>query len=275
MQKLIVAANWKMNLDTEGSRSLAEGLKHQLSDCENLDLIDVVVCPPYVYLPVVAGALGGSEIKLGAQDVYFESNGAFTGEISVQMLKDAGCSHLFLGHSERRHIMGESDELVNKKVKAAVAGGLEVALCIGELLEERDRGQTELVIERQLRAGLAGVEAEQMDHIILGYEPVWAIGTGRTATPDQAQNVHVFIRELLADIFNENRAGNTRIAYGGSVKYNTVADMLAQPDIDGLLVGGESLKIDVFSNIVKESIRYAAYNCTAAGRHNSNLKTNK
>jgi triosephosphate isomerase len=198
--------------------------------------------------------LSSSAIAVGAQDVYFEPKGAFTGEISPAMLKDVGCTYVLCGHSERRHVLGESDDLVGKKVTASINGGLLPILCVGELLEERDAGKTEQVVERHLRTGLAGLGTEKMAAVTIAYEPVWAIGTGRTATPQQAQEVHQFIRGLLARMYSKDLAGQTRILYGGSVKPENAKELMAQADVDGLLVGGASLKADDFVKIIQAGV---------------------
>jgi triosephosphate isomerase len=195
-----------------------------------------------------------SRIALGAQNVYFEQKGAFTGEISTAMLKDVGCAYAICGHSERRHVIGENDELINKKVHAAILGGLLPILCVGELLEERKADKTADVVTRQLKKGLAGLSAEKMSAVTIAYEPVWAIGTGLTATPQQAQEVHALIRKVLSEIFDRKIAGDIRIQYGGSVKPDNAAELMGQQDVDGLLVGGASLKADDFVAIVKASV---------------------
>ena len=254
MRKLFIAGNWKMNLDAAGSQELASGLVHRLGGSSVAGKVDVAVCPAFVYLPVVQDALGNSEIGLGAQDVFYEGNGAFTGEISVAMLEDVGCRYAIVGHSERRHVIGEDDATVNRKVRAALAGGLEVILCIGELLEEREGGKTESVIERHLREGLKDVSAEEMAKVTVAYEPVWAIGTGKTATPDQAQEAHAFSRGILAELFGDAVAQKTRIQYGGSVKPENAAELMGQPDVDGALVGGASLKVDAFMGIIEAGV---------------------
>jgi len=213
--------------------------------------VDVAVIPPFVYLSAVGQAVSSSGVALGAQDVYFEAKGAFTGEISAAMLKDVGCTYVLCGHSERRHVLGESDELVNKKLMASLSGGLLPILCVGELLEERDASQTEQVVERQTRAGLAGLSAEKVSAVTIAYEPVWAIGTGRTATREQAQEVHAFIRKLLAEMYDEAVAQEMRILYGGSVKADNAEELMGQEDVDGCLVGGASLKADDFVQIIE------------------------
>ncbi|NLK41907.1 MAG: triose-phosphate isomerase [Planctomycetes bacterium] len=248
MRKPFIAGNWKMNTNSATAVALASGLVKEL---DSVDTVDVSVCPPFVYLQSVAAALSASNIALGAQDVFYESNGAFTGEISCEMLKDCSCSYVILGHSERRHIIGETDELINKKVKAAISGGLLPIFCVGELLEERDAGKTMEVVESQIRKGLDGLCKERVQAVTIAYEPVWAIGTGRTATPQQAQEVHAMIRGLLETLFDKNVAQAMRIQYGGSAKPSNTAELMVQPDVDGLLVGGASLKVADFSQMVK------------------------
>ncbi len=248
MRKPFIAGNWKMNTNSATAVALAAGVVNELQD---VDTVDVAVCPPYVYLQSVAAALSASNVALGAQDVYFEDNGAFTGEISCQMLKDCCCTYVILGHSERRHVLGETDELINKKLKAAIAGGLMPIFCVGELLEERDAGKTMDVVEGHIRKGLDGLCDERIQAITIAYEPVWAIGTGRTATPEQAQEVHAMIRQLIAAICDKSVADAMRIQYGGSAKPSNTAELMAQPDVDGLLVGGASLKAEDFSKMIK------------------------
>ena len=250
MRKPFVAGNWKMNTNSQTSVELVKCIA-----CGSVETagqsVTVAVCPPFVYLQAVAKALSSSNIAVGAQDIYFESDGAFTGEISASMLKDAGCSYCICGHSERRHIIGESDELINKKVTAAIAGGLLPILCVGELIEEREASQTNNVVTRQVKKGLAGLSVEKLRAVTIAYEPVWAIGTGLTATPEQAQEVHDFIRKLLAEMYDGELAEEIRILYGGSVKPNNAADLMSQKDIDGSLVGGASLKADDFLAIIQ------------------------
>ena len=248
MRKPFIAGNWKMNMDSESAVALASGLATEL---KGIDTVDVAVCPPYVYLPAVAGAINSSSIALGSQNVYFEEKGAFTGEISCAMLKDVSCAYAIIGHSERRHIMGESNELINKKVHAAISGGLLPILCCGELLEQREANETDAVNEKQIREGLAGVDAEKVLAVTIAYEPVWAIGTGKTATSEQAQEVHAKIRALLADMYSQEVADQIRIQYGGSAKPANTAELMACPDVDGLLVGGASLKVEDFSAMIK------------------------
>ena len=250
MRKPFVAGNWKLNQDSRSSVELAKGVAQGAAGTAGTE-VDVAVIPPFVYLQSVVRAVSSTGVVVGGQDVYFEPKGAFTGEISPGMLKDVGCIYVLCGHSERRHVIGETDELVGKKVTAAIGGGLLPILCVGELLEERDGGQMEQVVARQLKAGLAGLSADKMSAVTIAYEPVWAIGTGRTATPQQAQEVHKLIRGLLAEMYDDNLAQEVRILYGGSVKSSNAAELMAEQDVDGLLVGGASLKADEFVNIIE------------------------
>lgn len=253
MRKPFVAGNWKMNTDSNSGVSLAKSVADGSTEVAS-GSVDVAVCPPFVYLQTVAKTLGATNIAVGAQDIYFEQKGAFTGEVSSAMLKDVGCSYVLCGHSERRHVIGEQDELVNKKVKAAINGGLLPILCVGELLDEREASQTNEVVSRQIKGGLAGLSAEKVSAVTMAYEPVWAIGTGLTATPQQAQEVHKMIRELLADMYDSELAQEIRILYGGSAKPDNAAELMGEEDIDGLLVGGASLKADDFLAIVKAAV---------------------
>ncbi|MFQ6035245.1 MAG: triose-phosphate isomerase [Sedimentisphaerales bacterium] len=253
MRKPFVAGNWKMNTDSHSSVELAKRVASGSSQIAGHS-VTVAVCPPFVYLQSVAKALSASSVAVGAQDVYFETKGAFTGEISASMLKDIGCSFVLCGHSERRHVVGETDELINKKVTAAIVGGLLPILCVGELLAERDAGQTEQVVTRQLKNGLADLSVEKVSAVTIAYEPVWAIGTGRTATPQQAQEAHDFTRKLLAQMYNDRLAEEIRILYGGSVKPANAADLMRKPDVDGLLVGGASLNAEDFLAIIQAAV---------------------
>jgi len=253
-RKLFIAGNWKMNTCRAEAKALAAALKNNLGQT---DQVDLAVCPPFVYLPAVADELSGSGIDVGAQNLFYEDNGAYTGEISAEMLKDVGCRYVILGHSERRHVLGESDEWINRKIHKALAAGLDVIFCVGELLEQRQADQTLEVVARQVKIGLEGVSRTCSDGALLSerltvaYEPVWAIGTGQTATPDQAQDVHNKIRQLLGEIYDAALAQKMRIQYGGSVKPSNAAELLGEPDIDGALVGGASLKVDDFAGIVQ------------------------
>jgi len=248
MRKPFIAGNWKMNMNTTSAVSLASGLAKAL---EGVDSVDVAVCPPFVYLQAVAAALSASNIALGSQNVYFEEKGAFTGEISCDMLKDVCCTYAIIGHSERRHVMGERDELINKKISAAINSGLLPIFCVGELIEERKAGTTNKVVADQVKKGLEGICNERIQAVTIAYEPVWAIGTGLTATPEQAQEVHAMIRGLLAEMYGEDIAQTLRIQYGGSAKPGNTAELMRQPDVDGLLVGGASLKVEDFAAMVK------------------------
>ncbi|MGE5294287.1 MAG: triose-phosphate isomerase [Solirubrobacterales bacterium] len=250
MRKPFVAGNWKMNTDGRSSVELAQGVAKGASGLAG-EKVTVAVIPPFVYLQSVVQAVKSTGVAVGAQDLYIEPKGAFTGEISAAMLKDVGCNYVLCGHSERRHVLGESDEFVGKKVTAAISAGLMPILCVGELLSERDGGQTQAVVARNLKTGLAGLGADKMSAVTIAYEPVWAIGTGRTATPQQAQEVHLFIRGLLADMYSKKLAEETRILYGGSANAGNAKELMAQKDVDGLLVGGASLKVDDFVKIIQ------------------------
>jgi triosephosphate isomerase (TIM) len=247
MRRPFVAGNWKMNLDLASAVALADGLAKEADDAGS---VDMAVCPPSVYLEAVGKALAGSSIKLGAQNMYHEPKGAFTGEISAAMLKDLGCTYVILGHSERRHVLHESSEDVNLKVHAALEAGLVPIVCVGELITEREAEQTDAVIRRQFEGSLSGVSAQQMANVVIAYEPVWAIGTGKMATPQQAEDVHLGLRRLLVERYNGGVAESVRIQYGGSVKPDNAADLMSKPNIDGALVGGASLKVDSLMGIV-------------------------
>ncbi len=251
MRKKIVAGNWKMHNDLHDSKSLINGIVNGLQN-ENVHC-EVIVCPPYTSLSEAAGLLKGSIVRLGAQNMHFEDKGAFTGEISAAMLKSAGCEYVILGHSERRTIFNESDELINKKVKKAFSRGLKPIFCVGETLSEREGGVTNDVVKRQVIQGLLDVPEPDLTNMILAYEPVWAIGTGKTASPEQAQEVHAFIRSLIKDLYSEQAAGKMVIQYGGSVKPENAAELLSKNDIDGALVGGACLKPDSFLGIIKSA----------------------
>ena len=253
MKRPFVAGNWKMNTDSHSGVALAEAIASGSLHIAGQD-VDVAVIPPFVYLQAVTKALSASSIAVGAQDIYYESKGAFTGEISASMLKDIGCVYVLCGHSERRHVIGESDELVNKKVTAAINGGLLPILCVGELLGQRKDGKTNEVVTRQVKAGLAGLSVEKVSAVTIAYEPVWAIGTGLTATPQQAQEVHALIKQLLGQMYGDQLDENVRILYGGSAKPGNAADLCAQQDIDGLLVGGASLSADDFLAIIQAAM---------------------
>jgi len=253
MRKPFIAGNWKMNTDSDSAVRLADALALKSLSVE-IEAVSLAVCPPFVYLKDVVKAVSNSHIAVGAQDVFYEQNGPFTGEISTAMLKDIGCTYVLCGHSERRHVIGENDELVNKKVTTAISGGLLPILCVGELLEQRRAEKTVAVVTRQIRNGLAGLSPTKALAVTLAYEPVWAIGTGLTATPEQAQQVHTMIRQLIAELYDDSVAEEMRIMYGGSAKPGNAAALMEQPDIDGLLVGGASLKADDFAAIIDAAI---------------------
>lgn len=246
-RKAMMAGNWKMHMTISEACKLAEDVAQQ---CKKYDDREVLLAPTYTALSDVAAAIREDDIIVSSQNVCWEEKGAFTGEISPVMVKDAGGSAAIIGHSERRQIFGESDQLINKRLRGALDFDLLGVLCIGETLEEREAGKTFEVLETQVREGLAGVEAGQMEKVVLAYEPVWAIGTGKTASKEQAQEAHAFIRQLIANIYEKNIAEQTRILYGGSVKPTNVDELMAQPDIDGALVGGAALDADSFGRII-------------------------
>ncbi|MDH3718715.1 MAG: triose-phosphate isomerase [Planctomycetota bacterium] len=243
MRTPFIAGNWKMNTDRASAVELATAIAEKAGQFSGVDL---AVCPPSVYLDAVAAALAGSAVALGAQNMYHEPSGAFTGELSAAMLLDIGCRYVILGHSERRHVLGETDQDVNRKLHAALAAGLTPIVCVGELLQQRQAGQTQEVIAQQFAGSLDGLSPQQASQTVIAYEPVWAIGTGQVATPQQAEEVHVDLRKLLAERYNTAVAEAVRIQYGGSVKPDNAAELLAQPNIDGALVGGASLEADSF-----------------------------
>ena len=250
MRKSFVAGNWKMNLNRAEALALAGGLAQKAGQFGN---VEVGVIPAFVYIDAVKGAVkdaAGGAIGVGAQDAYFEKNGAYTGEVSTSMLTDLGVKYVLVGHSERRHILGETDAVCNKKVHAVLATNMTCILCVGEQLEERKANETFNVCRTQLVEGLKGIDKSKAGQIVIAYEPVWAIGTGLTATKEQAQEVHAFIRGELAKIFDKATADGIRIQYGGSVKASNAAELMSQPDVDGALVGGASLKVDEFMGII-------------------------
>ena len=248
MRRFFVAGNWKMNETVAEAEAL---VKAMLPELEKYESVDTAVCPSYLAVPAVAGLCKGSSLKVGAQNVYWEESGAYTAEVAPKMVAEL-CDYVIVGHSERRKFFGETDETVNRRLKAALGAGLLVIVCVGETLEENEAGQTEAVVSRQLRQGLADITSEQAASITIAYEPVWAIGTGRAATPEDANHVHKdVIRPLLIEMFGKERAESMRIQYGGSIKPNNAAELFAMSDIDGGLVGGASLKADSFVDIVK------------------------
>jgi triosephosphate isomerase len=262
LRRPFVAGNWKMNLDLASARKLAVELRAGL---KGVPRIDIAVCPSFVYLYAVLEAIGGSTIRLGAQNCWAEANGAFTGEVSLGMIKEAGCDYVILGHSERRHtigpkdaggkVVGETDEMVATKCRAVIAAGLKPIVCVGETLAERDGNQTERVLSRQVKGSLDGVSAEQARKVVVAYEPVWAIGTGRNATSEQAQAAHRHIRTELGGLWGPRVADEIRIQYGGSVKPDNVGSLMQSPDVDGALVGGASLKAGDFLAIIEGCIK--------------------
>jgi len=247
-QKFVVG-NWKMHTTTVEAQQLARGVVDGLAVADH---VTVILCPPFPYLALVGDMLKGSRVALGAQNMYPEADGAFTGEVSPTMLRDLGCEYVILGHSERRHKLGESEQFINRKVVCALAAGLDVILCVGETLEQRESKQTEAVLDRQLSTGIAGVSGDDLSHLSIAYEPVWAIGNDEHhATPKQAHDAHLLIRRKLSEICGETWAHKMTIQYGGSVEPKNAAAFLGQPGIDGVLIGGASLKADEFLAITK------------------------
>jgi len=248
MRKKIIAGNWKMNKTVADALTLAEGIAADLADCTD---VEVVVCPPFTALKSVSDVLADTQIKLGCQNMSSEDDGAYTGEISHTMLKELFVKYVILGHSERREYYKETDFWVNKKVKKALEKNLRPIVCVGEKLEDREAGNTKKVVEAQVRGSLADITAEQFENVVVAYEPVWAIGTGKTATSEQAQEVHAFIRGIIRDMVGEKAAKGLRIQYGGSMKAANAKELLSQPDIDGGLIGGAALEARSFIDIVK------------------------
>lgn len=252
MRKKIVAANWKMNMTVAETSSFLEAFRLEVEDVTG---VEIVIAPPFTALAKLSELLGGSQkIRLSAQNMYFEKSGAYTGEISAAMLRELFVKYVIIGHSERRQIFGETDALIQKKVEAALASELKPILCVGETLEEREAGKEKEVLETQLRGGLAGISVEHFPDIVIAYEPVWAIGTGKTATSAQAQEAHAHVRAVLAELSDQSVSDKIRIQYGGSVKPANALELLSQPDIDGALVGGASLEPRGFAEIVKAGI---------------------
>lgn len=243
----VIAGNWKLFKSIGEAVALVEELKAKVSGTSG---VEIVVAPVFTALNRVAEAADGSLINVAAQDCFWEEEGAFTGEVAPKLLKDAGCSHVIIGHSERRQFFAETDITVNKKVKAAFLAGLKPIVCVGETLDERESEKTFEIIDTQIKNGLVGLTADQVSSLIIAYEPVWAIGTGKTASDDQAQEVHAFIRALISGLFDQSVSEKVRILYGGSVKPDNVKGLMTRPDVDGALVGGASLKADSFAAIV-------------------------
>lgn len=254
MRTPLIAGNWKMNTDSKSAAELAGGIASRAGEFNDVELL---VCPPSPYLTLVRNAIGDAAVGLGGQNMYQEASGAFTGETSPAMLTDIGAQYVILGHSERRHIFGESNEDVNKKTLAAFEAGLRPIVCVGEQLEEREAGKTADVIREQFDGSLANVSEEQIKLTVIAYEPVWAIGTGKVATPEQAEEVHADLRTQLTERYNAEIAGAVRILYGGSVKPDNAAELLGQPNIDGALIGGASLKVDDFLAIASAGVSVA------------------
>lgn len=252
MRPKVIAGNWKMYKDLGETAELLKGVTSAFPSLP--EEVQVIVCPPFTSLSLAAGLLKGSPIKLGGQNMSEFDEGAYTGEISGKMLKSAGCEYVILGHSERRAYFGETNELINRKAKKALVHGLRSIICVGETLQERESGKTAAVVELQVRGVLSGFSASEMEKVIIAYEPVWAIGTGKNATPQQAQEVHVLIRSLVRALSGESVAASLIIQYGGSVKPDNSADLLSQHDIDGALVGGACLKTDSFSSVVRSAM---------------------
>jgi len=247
MRKKIIAGNWKMHKTISESVDMVKALLPLVSGVKN---VDIVVCPTFTALNAVHEIIKNTNIALGAQNMWYEDKGAFTGEISPAMLKSAGCSYVILGHSERREIFKETNEMINKKIKKALSEKLLPILCVGEKLEEREKGITEAVVKDQIVNSLADISKEQCANIVIAYEPVWAIGTGKNATPEQANDVHKFIRQLIEKLYDKSLAQSIKIQYGGSVKPENVKQLMEQPDIDGALVGGASLEAESFKKLV-------------------------
>lgn len=255
MRRPLVAGNWKMNLDGARARELVAAIRAGLEAVGDGERVEVAVCPPAIYLFPIAQAIEGSPVQLGAQDLYYEPSGAFTGELSAQMVAETGAKYVIIGHSERRHTIGhlEDDRMINRKVKAARRVGLTPILCVGETLAERNAGQTLDVLTFQLTAGLVGVGVQDADQLVIAYEPVWAIGTGQNATPEQAQEAHAHLRGRLRELAGP-LADDVRILYGGSVKPDNAGAIMRQADVDGGLIGGASLKAESFLGIVRAAL---------------------
>ena len=248
MRRLLIAGNWKMNKGPAETESLLVALKEEIPEVP--ETIDVLVCPPMISIPTAKSTLQGYAANVGAQNVYFEDSGAFTGEVSLPMLKQAGVTHVIIGHSERRQIFGETDEMVNKKTIKARQENVIPVVCVGETLEQRNAGNHVDIVAAQVEKALDGISAKDLENVVIAYEPIWAIGTGETASPQQAQEMHAEIRQMLANQFDDEAAEQVRILYGGSMKPHNAEELLEQPDVDGGLIGGASLKADSFSAII-------------------------
>lgn len=251
MRTKIIAGNWKMNLNHKEAETLVKAILPKVKDVKG---VEVVVCPPFTSIASVSGIVEGSNVQLGAQNMHWEKKGAFTGEVSANMLLTLGCRFVILGHSERRTFFHETDEVVARKTRAALGSGLTPIVCVGETREQREAGETERVVGTQVRGAFSGLTPDEFEGIVVAYEPVWAIGTGLTATNEQAQEVHAFIRRTLEEMFGKQVADGTRIQYGGSMKPSNARELLAQPDIDGGLIGGAALEADSFVEIVRAGL---------------------
>jgi len=249
MRRKVVAGNWKMNMTDPEAVELVRQLTESLKFFKEVEL---VVCPPFTSLSSLSRILAGSNIGLGAQNLFWESSGAYTGEVSAEILLSVGCKYVIIGHSERRQYFGEDNQSVNKKIETAIKAGLTPIVCVGERLEQREAGKTEAVVEDHIRGGFEGLSSHEVGRAIIAYEPVWAIGTGKTATPEQANEVHLFIRELIKELYDADLSSRTRILYGGSVKPENAKSLIEQPELDGFLVGGASLKAESFAAIARE-----------------------
>lgn len=252
MRRKLIAGNWKMNKSYDESQILAEEIVQKI-DQSVLEYTDVLICPPFISLGLISDVLKDSGIKLGAQNVYFENDGAYTGEISAEMLKSVGCEYVIIGHSERRKFFSETDEVVNAKVKKALDKGLKVIVCVGETFEERESGDFEEIVTAQVTGSLKDISKESMQDVVIAYEPVWAIGTGLNATPEQASDIHGMIGKTISDLYDNDTAENLRILYGGSVNASNAGEMLSACGVDGALIGGASLKPDDFISIANEA----------------------
>ncbi|MBE0479315.1 triose-phosphate isomerase [Candidatus Aerophobetes bacterium] len=248
MRKSIMGGNWKMNKSLQEATEFTKKLISELGTYRD---VETVIFPPFPYLKMISSLLGETDVALGAQNMFWEEKGAYTGEVSPLMLMDVGCRYVILGHSERRQYFGETDEGINKKIKAALKFQLTPLVCVGEKLEERKKGLAKEIVKSQLTKCFTGINSSEVPQIVIAYEPVWAIGTGETATPKQAQDMHQFIREILQEIFDKKTANLVRVQYGGSVKPDNIKELMQEPDIDGALVGGASLDVDSFIKIVK------------------------
>lgn len=249
MRRFLIAGNWKMNCGPGETSELLKGLKKECSEIP--ESVDVLVCPPEISLTTASAELNGYNVFLGAQNVHSEDNGAFTGEVSTQMLKEVGCAFVIVGHSERRQYFGETDKTVNAKVNKALTDGLKPVVCVGESLDQRKKGVHQQMVKKQVQAALNGVGSDRISDVVIAYEPIWAIGTGETATPDQARQMHEMLRDVVSELYDEETAGDIRILYGGSMKPHNAEELLSQPDVDGGLIGGASLNAGSFAEIIK------------------------